>query len=241
MNKCAKLSAVLVVSGLAFCGCQTGEREEQRIVHTPLELDPSNPPEIVGWWSDGEKLLRVDQSRRYVRYDSLNRFKAGRERGRWTRRSYAHFWIEPDATGPHGMEQIRLRMIDEEIALLVPGRGPFFRINKPPITDEELYFGRWESVAVVLTLNDSLRYSWSIKREDGPSPHFLTGHRGRWETRNGRIVLHPDPAGLESTRMTVQRDDMNRTALRVGDAIFVRERGGESSGGDAEEPEVEPE
>lgn len=197
---------VIALSVALFtAGCQSPEDKlPPRVVHTPLEIDPMDRHEFTGWWSNGEELLRLNPDASYVLWPMQNRYRAPRERGRWSQQSYAVLRLEPYTryrTDPH---RVRIIKIEDEIGVQVPDMEPMRMISQPPMMPEDELFGTWRGDAGMLRLRDTMRYSFSPRAVKTDGPLVLAGHEGRWQLAEDVVVLHPD-TGREAIHLPLER------------------------------------
>jgi hypothetical protein len=177
----------------AFAGCKSPEDKlPPRVIHTPLDVDPMDRYEFVGWWSNGRELVRLNPDASYVLWPSQNRYHAPQERGRWSQPSYAVLRLEPYTryrTDPH---RVRIVRVNGEIGIQPPGMQPMRMIERPLLMPEDELFGAWRGESGVLRLHDTMRYSFSPRAMRTDQPLVLAGHEGRWRLVEDSIELQPD-------------------------------------------------
>jgi len=191
-----RLSALLALNVLA--GCQDPQKlVPPPIVHTPLAIDPMEEYEVIGWWSNGHQLLRLDESGSFALFAEPNRYRRPREFGHWSRQSYAHLALEPY----HAMRTVRHRAsierVDGRVALRVYDLDPFFAVQGPPVVMEDLILGSWLGTRHALELAGNGRYRLDVTQAFGTDmPAIVAGHEGAWELESDTLRLYPDPPNL---------------------------------------------
>lgn len=197
---------------LASHGCKSeaDRRLEADLANpAPLPHDPTDKFKLARWWSNGEQLLRLDETSAYSLYDSQNRYAAPRERGRWWQQSYAVLWLEPYKRLKPESKRVAITRIDGRLAVEVPTLRPMFPIAAPPAAPEDKLIGQWRGAIGELRLGSDLRYSFapataSANREPGA---IIAGHSGNWSLSGGTLVLQPDSPAMQPLTFTVKPTD----------------------------------
>lgn len=214
-----------LLTGCATVGaCQSKEERliPPPVVHTPLEIDPTAPPEAEGWWHNGRRLLRLSPDASYALWSGDNRYQVPDERGRWSQPSYAYVRLEPYDRRDTTARRLSFVRVGNEVALRLPDLEPFLPIDGPPPTPEDDLFGRWQGEAGILQLGPNLRYSFSSRTVTLDRPLILAGHDGQWRLDEGVLTLQPDTPGITPLRLPIRRDG-EQTSLAFHGGDFHRE------------------
>ena len=191
------------------------------IVPTPLALDPMDEWNVDLWWSNGEQLIRFDETGAYTLFPTMNRYHDPVQRGRWVKDSYARVMLEPYQA--HRMERIRVGVdrLDGRIAMMLPDRTPFFAIAGPPIMPEDGLLGGWSGERYELRLTGDRRFRLVHRMSDEGDPLLLKGNEGRWTLRGSELVLVPQAVGIDPITLSVHADD-DGPVLRLGEEELNR-------------------
>ena len=87
------IAAILTI--VAATACKSSKKASPPPPRVQLAIDPDNPPEVEGWWSNGREIACVHHSGLYVILPYPDPEAAPVEYGRWSRDSYAFIWLEP--------------------------------------------------------------------------------------------------------------------------------------------------
>jgi hypothetical protein len=234
MRSLAATAAVAFAAASAALFVPACETTEDRlamdeVVHTLLELDPTEHVELGRWWTSGKQLLRLDSDGAYVLHPSLNRYRGPVERGRWHRRSYADLAFEPyDALSA---ESYRVTVAKQHgvITLQVPGAGAMAPIDAPPRAPEDAVIGAWISNTATLDLRGDLHYELVATPPPGaPAPARVVGHAGRWSMDGDRVRLEPDSPLVAPVSLGIERDGDVASLLVTGQpaVVFTRPAAG---------------
>jgi hypothetical protein len=120
------LAALLGVAS----GCSSQKRTDGPDDSPPrikLPVDPDNPPEVVGWWSNGREIACIDQSGLYVILPYPDPGVLPVQYGRWTRDSYAFIWLEPYNTRTYKRSRASLDQTTGTLTLAFPSIDPMTR------------------------------------------------------------------------------------------------------------------
>jgi len=205
---------VICTAAALLTGCKSDEpreRQADRPIAAPLELDPTEHVALAHWWSNGKQLLHLDDSAFYSLHEGLNRYNAPIERGRWAQQSYAALWLEPYTTAQAQRMRVTITKIDGKLALVLPKAEPMFALERPPATLEDRLIGKWNGAIGTLRLNDDMRYTLASAAGATASkstPAVRGSHVGYWSIINQQLVLQPDGPGDEPLRLplTVEKD-----------------------------------
>ncbi|MCP3904159.1 MAG: hypothetical protein GY715_11050 [Planctomycetes bacterium] len=217
---------ILIVLGALLPACATPEPAAEagwpagtaQVEHTPLTVDPMEPNELAGWWSNGEEMLRLDAPGSYARFATTNRYDGVIERGLWTNDRYFELHLVPYDAKVRERTRVGIVMRDGRLALLLPGRPALRALPGPPLVAEDELLGRWAAPAGSLELRDDGRYAWALP--DLPQATvIIVGHEGRWRLAGDRLVLDPDAPNMPS--LTFRRSGGGeQMRLRSGDTEF---------------------
>lgn len=230
----ALLTAAFVAMIAGLPGCSAQSQREERIVHRPLDFDPTDEYELSRWWSNGRQLLRLDRSGSYTIYPSTNRYHAPEERGRWEQPSYAHLIFKPYRHGSTESRRIPLNKINDQIAIMLPGREPMFGIHQPPDVLEDELLGRWRGPDGKLSLSADLRYVFDPAEDvDSDAIVRLGRHHGSWTIQGEKLVLQPDSPRISPMTLNIddgEDEDDERLVLRseTGELRSLRPRDAEA-------------
>lgn len=218
------MTVAWLLAGALLGGCQSKEERliPPPVVHTPLEIDPTAPPQATGWWFNGRHLLRLSPDASYALWESDNRYHVPRERGRWSQPSYAYVRMEPYSEHVQDARRVDFVRHDGEIALKLRGHDPFLAIDQPPRAPEDDLFGVWRSDAGALELYANMRYAFTSRTVTVDRPLMLAGHEGRWRLQNGVLTLRPNTPGMETIMLPVEGEGAS-VALRFSGGDFRRE------------------
>lgn len=217
MNRIFRGTALLfAIAAITFVGCQSPEDKlPPVVVHTPLDVDPMDHHEFTGWWSNGTELVRLSPDASYVLWPSQNRYHVPRERGRWSKQSYAVLRLEPYTRYRAEPHRVRVVRINQEIGIQLPGLEPMMMIERPLLMPEDELFGTWRGEAGMLRLHDTMRYSFSPSAMRTDQPLVLAGHEGRWRLIDEIIELQPD-TGRDVILLPLIRRNGQRSAQYPG-------------------------
>ncbi len=211
--RCVFLSVVL----LAFLGCESEQIEPAPVVSTPLELDPTEQIELAGWWSNGERMLRLQQDGSYWRYASANRYHAAAEHGKWWQHSYAALWLAPYQQLRRPPTRVAITKIDGRLALRLNDLEPLLALEARPAAPEDKLVGWWEGTFGELRLGHDGRYAYSPPAQDD-QPASVAGHLGTWRLRERVVWLQPAAPNLQPIQLRI---------FGRGDAMRLRADEGE--------------
>jgi len=212
-----------LVLTLLVAGCESPEQlVPEPVAHTPLELDPTQPVEIIGWWSSDTQLLHVKRNSGYIVYPGRNRYDEPAQRGQWWKQSYATIWFEPYTEFDVQPYRGRLIRQDDEIMLRMGDQPAMRRLEAPPIVMEDHLFGTWRGNAGVLALRNDQRYRFTPTADAVDEPVSIAGHAGAWSHENGQVVLTPDAPNLPTTRLGIVNNNAGR-ALEGMNSSFTKQ------------------
>jgi hypothetical protein len=219
-----------VATAIAVPACETTEDRlaMDEVVHTPLELDPTDQVALGRWWTSGARLLRLDEEGAYVLYPSLNRYRGPVERGRWLRRSYADLGFEPYDALRADSYRVTVAKDHGVITLQVPGAGAMAPIDAPPRAPEDSVIGAWISSSATLDLRGDLHYELVATPSTAHAPARVVGHGGRWSMDGDRVRLEPDSPLVAPMSLGIERDGDVATLLVAGEpgVVFTRPAAG---------------
>ena len=164
-----------------------------------LEIDPSERPEVVGWWWDEFGLLEINDDRTYVRWKGFNRHRAPIETGNYDRSSYNTLWLDPTDAPAKDRLRVQIRRMNSQLRLdLLAGNDPMRPLSAPPITLEDRLVGRWIAAHRELTLLENGSYRSQPVSSDpaADAPVVVSAVSGTWGVRGAELFLAP-AAGTE--------------------------------------------
>ncbi|MDY7110093.1 MAG: hypothetical protein SYC29_15790 [Planctomycetota bacterium] len=219
--RCTLLSAFLILP-FFLCACEsTEDLMPPPVVHTPLTLDPMEEYELGEWWTNGDVMLRLDETGFYALYGEMNRYHRPVQRGKWWQQSYAVLWLEPYEALRTEWVRVQISKIDDRLALTIPKRDPMFAIAQPPPVMEDRLLGQWTSEKGTLFLSGNLRYTLTPARAEIDQRAIIAGHRGTWRLADDRLLLTPDPPNMGPFEFRVEQTD-DEPRLRGRETTFSR-------------------
>src|SRR5262245_56712962 len=103
------IAAASLLGAAALSGCAASDTKQDTVATPgPLPFDPTERTTLAEWWTDGRQLLRLEPGGEFARYDSLDRYHAPAEHGRWWRQSYAALWLEPYAKSREPRQRVTI-------------------------------------------------------------------------------------------------------------------------------------
>jgi hypothetical protein len=211
MHSAMRIGLVIIAAIVVGCSSDKANILPPVVEHTPLPFDPTEQHELSRWWSNGTQMVRLDPQGSYVVYPGANRFHEPVERGRWRQTSYAVIWFEPYSALHRDPVRVQVSKIDGRLALQLPRGEPMPAIPAPPQVFEDRLLGQWQGRDGRLSLNDSLRYTFTATRASQSGPVVLSGHNGRWSLRahekEKTLVLQPDVPGMAPIELSVSETD----------------------------------
>ncbi len=216
------IAAAAMLNG---AGCTTTKEHfaQARVQHTPLAFDPTEATDLAGWWTNDERMLRLDEAGSYALYDGTNRYRPPTERGDWSQRTYAEVRLFAYDSIRRDWTRVAVSRIDGEIALTLPASEPMFAIAAPPPVPEDALLGPWSSGEGTLLFDAGAGYAFSriLPPRPGPGPPIVAGHRGGWRLEGDRLLLTPHPPNLGPFELRVATD-AGTTILRGPVATYRR-------------------
>lgn len=191
---------VLTCGATTLTGCGSDDIEPEPVVHTPLDLDPTEDVEIAEWWTTGKRLLHLYDDGRYALYSSTNRYDTPVERGRWSQGSYAALWMEPYTT-QHRRVRVSISKVNGELRLDVPKVGELRPLEQPPRVVEDRLVGLWKGPLGDLYLYDNMLFEYKRVRGDTSLSPLPT--TGQWRITDKSVTLLPDSPAYQTTRLNM--------------------------------------
>ena len=193
-----------------------------RIVST-LAMDPESPQEIVGWWSDGRRLIEVARDGRYRRWNDLDRFDRPSDVGRWHRDNHAVFWLNSYLLPAPPPRRVALWLRDDVLMADVARlKKPFVHSATPPRVPSDELVGRWRGPGGELRLDPDLTYTWS-RGGAVDAPIVITSQRGRWRLlADGRLLIEPFAVNQRPMIRVAILDEANRIVELASDSGGLR-------------------
>jgi hypothetical protein len=149
-----------------------------------LQLDPSNPIEIAGWWDNGRYLLEV---RFDFGYRILNGPYPGSpviEQGRWTRKQHYKFMLEPYNAGKADSETVILSKDRGRPVATIEGLQPFRKLDKAPVNIQDQLPGTWKNDTMSLVIDPDGAFVLTRRAEQKVI-------EGTWRLELGALILEP--------------------------------------------------
>ncbi|MHC5114423.1 MAG: hypothetical protein ACYTGP_08360 [Planctomycetota bacterium] len=162
-----------------------------QVEHTPMSIDPMDPQDLSGWWTDGAEMLRLDADGSYARYATTNRYVPPVERGQWTHDRYFEVHLTPYDARVRERTRIGLAMQRGTLTMRTPDGAELRWLPGPPPMPEDRLVGRWSALAGELDLREDGRYVWTLP-ELPQAAVIIVGHEGRWRLDGDRLLLDPD-------------------------------------------------
>ena len=155
-----------------------------------MQLDPSDPIDIAGWWDNGRFLLEIGHDLGYQILNGAYPDSRMVERGRWTRRNHFRFTLEPYNTEEFQTEDVVLSVEEGVPTATIKGLAPFRKLTAAPRSVRSQLIGSWRNPRIRLTLDTSGSYGLNIRS---------TGEQqsGRWRLERGSLVLEPADKDLD--------------------------------------------
>jgi hypothetical protein len=216
---------VVIAAALAcaLASCQTPELPE--VAHTPLVVDPTNAPEVSGWWTNDEQLLVLERSGLYQLFATLNRYQRPLEEGRWVQPIHARLRFEPYTLMETRPRHVHITRIGGEVALIWPELPAFFKADRAPAVREDALIGVWRGPTGEVHLLPNMRYAFMPPADPAlaaAAPLEVEAHDGRWTLSDGRVALIPDPPGMDVLELRIVGLGGERPVLRFAGGELQR-------------------
>ena len=183
-------SIVVVILLIAYvAACNDESVLPEPVVHTPLVLDPTEEVELAEWYTNGRELLHLYADGRYALHGTMNRYESAKERGRWSKESYAMLWLEPYTT-QHERIRVSISKVDNMIVLNVPKHGVMKPQDAPPTVLEDRVIGIWMGEPGTLRLSQDMQFDFTLR--DASASDAVTGAAGRIPTHGSWRVVGRD-------------------------------------------------
>jgi len=195
------LLVLVALAPVGLTGCASEDIVPEPVVHTPLELDPTEDIEIAEWWTTGERLLHLYEDGRYALYNSTNRYDTPVQRGRWSQGSYAVLWLEPYTT-EHKRIRVRISQAGAEPRLTIPRVGELAPLRRPPRVVEDQLIGVWQGPGGDLHLHGDKTFEYKPVHGDMTTSRLPTS--GQWRTTDKSVTLLPNSPAYTSARLDMK-------------------------------------
>ncbi|MBC23070.1 MAG: hypothetical protein CMJ32_04030 [Phycisphaerae bacterium] len=189
-----------------------------------LELDPTKPLPITGWWTNGKQTLHVDLSGAYIIYDGPNPYVSKQlERGRWHRQNYATFWLEPYVSPREPRRRVPLSIWENTLQIRIGPLEPMRMLGSEPDSIEGRLAGLWTGTPGTLELYQNMHYVFTAANVTASprQPVVIVGHSGSWRVHDDRLVLIPDSSAIDNITMKVESSQVQQ-AQEIEDVIRLR-------------------
>jgi hypothetical protein len=230
---------LVVVAAIVLPGCTSGERAFYDVPATPLAIDPTEAIELPEWWLSESQLLHLEESGVYRLYNGLSRYAEPRERGRWSKQSYAVLRLEPYAARPVQARRVSLTRLGGQLAVDLGKGDPLREADAPPRVMEDELIGDWRSELALLTLDSGGRFTHRlIVPVSVPIGPALASLGGAWRWTGRVVVLAPDSPAIRPIELAVKTEPSGERTLlsnETGALRRVPHRALESASGEAQQ------
>ena len=131
MTRAAALFVLIML--IALGGCEEPAPEQVWRIDQPLELDPTDPPELGRWWGNSAALLDLRADGSFVQYDTPYPTLSPVAEGQWHRGSYAVIWLEPYQTAEPQRLRVSIGKVGERLILQVPDLDLLVELEREPV------------------------------------------------------------------------------------------------------------
>ena len=143
--------ATVLLASLTGCKPSAKTREPAPLITPPaedgsrstLQLDPSKPIVIAGWWDNGRYLMDIEYDYRYRILDGPFPDSSVVERGRWTQKNHFVFTLEPYEASKADNEQVVLSLDRGQPIATIKGLTSFRKLEKAPSKLQQMLAGTW--------------------------------------------------------------------------------------------------
>jgi hypothetical protein len=224
MRRLATLAVLIAAAGAPLALAQNSGKTPP----SPIDFDPANPEPVVGWWTNGKELLRLETNGAYQLWITQDRYQRPVEVGAWRRSNYVYFELEPYRVKAGTRIKLQLIKEDGETKIDRPGTDHFRRIPVPPRVFADEAIGGWSAPNEQLLVLDSGRYEYRRTATIG-----VTQHSGIWRTDGEILYLAPDSPVVDTIRLQGVRDKEGKLELATANGRFTRVRPQDPPLGDA--------
>lgn len=129
----APIAALLLCTLAVTVSCRVDEEPEWTTHQTPLEVDPVDYVHLVGWWSNGQQLLRLESDGGYRFYQNNVFAETPLHQGRWEKHTHARIRLDPYEEASVEPLSVEIHRIGDEYVLWVPEYGEFQKTAEPDL------------------------------------------------------------------------------------------------------------
>ena len=194
-----------------------------RIVRT-MEMNPEEPLEIEGWWSDGTHLLEIRPSGDYRIWSTLDRFRTPADVGRWHRENHAVFWLESYRIPKEPRQRVPLWLRDGSLmATLDPDEEAYSKMLVPPSVPAESLIGTWTCADHQLRFTDDLRWNHRLGGVKDETPVRRDVEAGTWwMPLDGSLHMRSTTSHRPPITGLLRDDQGNLIGLESPFGVFAR-------------------
>lgn len=185
----------------------------------PMDFDPARPEPVVGWWTNGSELMRLEPNGAYQMWITQDRFQRPAEVGAWRRSNYVYFDLEPYRAKPGTRVKVQLVKEAGETQMTREGMKNFRRLAAPPHVFADDVLGAWTAASEQLLIMDNGRYEYRRLGNSG-----ITQHEGIWRTQDSFVFLAPDSPAVDTIRLQGIRSTEGRMELVTANGRFAQEQ-----------------
>lgn len=193
-------------------GCQPAQEAPPA---PALALDPTDPADPTGWWSNGDRLLHLMDDDRFRLYTGTNRYVEPDQVGRWSSGGYAVVWLEPYRTRRHMRLRLGLGREDGVLLLSMPGEPPMMLLDGPPRAVEDRLIGTWTGAGGTLELQDDLVFVLRAGTATNTA-----GCTGRWWLDGSSVNFEPVADIPPAWLLQVELEEADVAMRRDGEVVW---------------------
>ena len=188
------------------------------------EMNPEEPREIEGWWSDGTRLLELRVDGRFQIWPTLDRFLPCSDVGRWHRENHAVFWLDSYRIPRQPRQRVPLWLSDGSLmATLDPDEAPFSRMLVAPSIPAESIMGTWICGDHRLRFDRNLRWNHRVGRIDAATPVRRDEEDGTWRMGlDGTLRMVPSTPQPPPITRLIRNEEGRLVGLDSEYGVFVR-------------------
>ncbi|MFO0963516.1 MAG: hypothetical protein U0625_11520 [Phycisphaerales bacterium] len=227
-----RLTAALATCALLLPALPATAQNARTLPDAPLDFDPARPEPVVGWWTNGTELMRLEPNGAYQMWITQDRFQRPAEVGAWRRSNYVYFDLEPYRAKPGTRDRVRLEKEAGETVIVREGMKHFRRSATPPHVFADDCLGAWTAPNEQLLIMDNGRYEYRVLNASSG----ITQHDGIWRTDGDMLFLSPDSTAVDTIRLRGARGADGRMELSTGSGKFKQMRTDDPLPGEAGGP-----
>ncbi|MDG2030632.1 MAG: hypothetical protein P8J45_06480 [Phycisphaerales bacterium] len=211
-----------------------------------LQLDPSKPIVIAGWWDNGRYLMEIEYDHRYRILDGPFPDSSVIERGRWNQKNHFIFTLEPYEASTNENEQVVLSLDRGRPIASIKGLAPFRKMDKAPGKIQKMLEGTWSDGDLVLTLRPEGQFmlgkdgedqttdgSWSLEQLKS-----IGSGDGLPSYELGALILEPEGEAVDPMIFTLERRTRDTfDFVLIGETGLLRQKAAANDGTRTESPD----